>query len=132
MFSLVGFSQRSHFLMTENLKKQDDLVFYELIIKAQPRRLTMTPEIAQRIFFHLRWYYESMESKSPNSEILERVTKEQFDQILKDETQMSEETIGGFMTALEMQVSENGIEAVTDTKIKKLLGSFESNYSKHY
>ena len=92
----------------------------------------MTPEIAQRIFFHLRWYYESMESKSPNSEILERVTKEQFDQILKDETQMSEETIGGFMTALEKQVSENGIEAVTDTKIKKLLGSFESNYSKHY
>ena len=83
----------------------------------------MTPEIAQRIFFHLRWYYESMESKSPNSEILERVTREQFDQILKDETQMSEEAIGGFMTALEKQVTENGIETVTDTKIKKLLGS---------
>jgi len=92
----------------------------------------MTPEIAQRIFFHLRWHYESMESKAPNSEILERVTKEQFGQILKDETQMSEEAIEGFMTALETQVSENGIEAVTDTKIKKLLGSFESNYSKHY
>lgn len=92
----------------------------------------MTPEIAQRILFHLRWHYESMESKSPNSEILERVTKEQFGQILKDETQMSEEATEGFMTALKTQVSKNGIEAVTDTKIKKLLGSFESNYSKHY
>ena len=58
--------------------------------------------------------------------------QEQFGQILKDETQMSEEAIEGFMTALETQISENGIEAVTDTKIKKLLGSFESNYSKHY
>ena len=92
----------------------------------------MTPEIAQQIFFHLRWYYESMESQSPNSEILEKVTKAQFDQILKDETQMSEEAIESFMTALETQVSENGIEAVTDAKTKKLLGSFESNYSKHY
>ena len=92
----------------------------------------MKPEIAQRISFHLRWYYESKTSNSPNSEILEKVTRDQFHQILKDETQMSDETIEGFMEALEMQISEKGIESVTDTKIEKLLGSFESNYSKHY
>lgn len=92
----------------------------------------MTPEIAQRIFFHLRWYYESKESQSPNSEIMQRVTKEQFENILKEETQMSADAIEGFISALELQIAENGIEAVTDTKIQNLLGSFESNFSKHY
>ena len=89
-------------------------------------------ELAQRISFLLRWYYDSIESNSPNSEILERVTKKQFYQILSDETQMSEEAIESFMAALETHVAENGIEAVTDAKINKLLGSFESNYSKFY
>ena len=58
-------------------------LFYELLFIAG-RRLAMKPEIAQRISFHLRWYYESKSSNSPNSEILEKVTRDQFHQILKD------------------------------------------------
>jgi hypothetical protein len=53
----------------------------------------MTPELAQRIALQLGWYHDSIEGKLPGPELMTRLTKARVYEILRDETQMSEETI---------------------------------------
>jgi len=92
----------------------------------------MTPELAQRIALQLGWYHDSIEGKLPNPELMTRLTKARVYEILRDKTQMNEETIDGFMKFFVMKFTGDEAKVITDSRIKKALESFESNYLKNY
>ena len=77
----------------------------------------MTPELTQRITFHLKWYFETR--LKPGHELLSKVVSKELRNILTSEASLDASIVDELINRFRAIVASNGTESINEKEVTK-------------